>query len=129
MNITTIERVDDLPTAGTDDQGRIWTEYTNKRVTVAIVEVENDYPDEDDMAAAYRNASETAESLAEEWDDTSSEAWSELTKKWYQEATRVFSIIIEFVGVWTTLTVSVSPTASEHAPLAIRNSAVSPAVH
>jgi hypothetical protein len=72
----------DLRTNDTDDRGRIYlgTEYANKRVTVAVVEVENDGPDEDELATAYREASESAESLAEEWDDTSEEAWSELTE-------------------------------------------------
>ena len=72
----------DLRTNETDDRGRIYlgTEYANKRVTVAVVEVENDQPDEDELATAYRDASESAESLAEEWDDTSEEAWSELTE-------------------------------------------------
>jgi hypothetical protein len=70
----------DLRTSDTDDRGRIYlgTEYANKRVTVAVVEVENGRPDEDELAAAYREASESAESLAEVWDDTSDEAWSGL---------------------------------------------------
>lgn len=70
----------DLRTNDTDDRGRIYlgTEYANKRVTVAVVEVENDQPNEDELAAAYREASESAEALAEEWDDTSDEAWSGL---------------------------------------------------
>ncbi|KAB1192911.1 hypothetical protein GJR96_05400 [Haloferax sp. MBLA0076] len=70
----------DLRTNDTDDRGRIYlgTEYANKRVTVAVVEVENDQPDEDELAAAYREASESAESLAETWDDTSDEAWNGL---------------------------------------------------
>ncbi|ELZ76933.1 MULTISPECIES: hypothetical protein [Haloferax] len=70
----------DLRTNDTDDRGRIYlgTEYANKRVTVAVVEVENDQPDEDELAAAYREASESAESLAEAWDDTSDEAWNGL---------------------------------------------------
>lgn len=72
----------DLRTNDTDDRGRIYlgTEYANKRVTVAVVEVENDQPHEDELAAAYRDASDSAESLAEEWDDTSEEAWSGLTE-------------------------------------------------
>lgn len=72
----------DLQTNDTDDRGRIYlgTEYANKRVTVAVVDVETDRPDGDELAAAYRDASESAESLAEEWDDTSAEAWSGLTK-------------------------------------------------
>jgi len=72
----------DLRTNDTDDRGRIYlgTEYANKRVTVAVVEVEDDRPDEDDLAAAYRDASESAASLAEEWNDTSTEAWSGQTE-------------------------------------------------
>ncbi|WP_224448345.1 hypothetical protein [Haloprofundus salilacus] len=72
----------DLRTNDTDDRGRIYlgTEYANKRVTVAVVEVENDRPDGDELAAAYREASESAESLANEWDDTSDEAWSGLAE-------------------------------------------------
>ena len=72
----------DLRTNDTDDRGRIYlgTEYANKRVTVAVVEVENDRPDEDELADAYRDASESAEALAEAWDDTSDEAWSGLTE-------------------------------------------------
>ncbi len=68
----------DLQTNETDDRGRIYlgTEYANKRVTVAVVEVESDHPDEDELAAAYREASESAE----EWDDASDEAWSGLDK-------------------------------------------------
>ncbi|ELY87875.1 hypothetical protein C483_18298 [Natrialba hulunbeirensis JCM 10989] len=72
----------DLQTNETDDRGRIYlgTEYANKRVTVAVVEVDSNHPDEDELAAAYREASESAEELAEEWDDTSDEAWSGLDK-------------------------------------------------
>ena len=72
----------DLRTNETDDRGRIYlgTEYANKRVTVAVVEVENDQPDEDALADAYRDASESAEALAEAWDDSSDEAWSGLTE-------------------------------------------------
>jgi hypothetical protein len=72
----------DLRTNETDDRGRIYlgTEYANKRVTVAVVEVENDRPDEDELAEAYRDASESAEALAEEWDATSDEAWNGLTE-------------------------------------------------
>ncbi|WP_222918273.1 hypothetical protein [Natrinema sp. SYSU A 869] len=70
----------DLRTNETDDRGRIYlgTEYANKRVTVAVVEVESDHPDEDELAAAYREASENSESLAEEWAEVSDEAWSGL---------------------------------------------------
>lgn len=70
----------DLRTKETDDRGRIYlgTEYANKRVTVAVVEVQSDRPDEDKLAAAYREASETAATLADEWDNTSDEAWDTL---------------------------------------------------
>lgn len=71
---------DDLRTKETDDRGRIYlgTEYANKRVTVAIVEVDSDRPDEAELAAAYREASESATELAEPWNDTSEEAWNGL---------------------------------------------------
>ena len=66
----------DLRTNETDNRGRIYlgTEYANKRVTVAVVDVESDRPDEDELAAAYRDASESAE----EWHETSNEAWDGL---------------------------------------------------
>lgn len=72
----------DLRTNDTDNRGRIYlgTEYANKRVTVAVVEVESDQPDEDELAAAYREASESAETLAEEWDKASDEAWGGLAE-------------------------------------------------
>ncbi|MCU4744415.1 hypothetical protein [Natronoglomus mannanivorans] len=72
----------DLRTNETDDRGRIYlgTEYANKRVTVAVVEVESDHPNEDELAAAYREASESAEELAEELDEASDEAWDGLDK-------------------------------------------------
>lgn len=71
---------EELQTNETDDRGRIYlgTEYANKRVTVAVVEVESDRPDEDELAAAYREASESAAALAEEWGETSDEAWNGL---------------------------------------------------
>ena len=71
---------DDLQPNETDDRGRIYlgTEYANKRVTVAVVEVESDRPDEDELAAAYQQASDSAADLAEEWDETSAEAWDGL---------------------------------------------------
>lgn len=71
---------EDLRTKVTDDRGRIYlgTEYANKRVTVAVVEVETKRPDEDELAAAYREASETAASVSEEWSETSDEAWDAL---------------------------------------------------
>lgn len=72
----------DLQTNETDDRGRIYlgTEYANKRVTVAVVEVESDRPNEDELAAAYRDASESAEELAREWDEASNEAWDGLNE-------------------------------------------------
>lgn len=71
---------EDVQTRVTDDRGRVYlgTEYANKRVTVAIVEVEQTLPDEGEFAAAYRDASESAERLAEEWDEASDEAWAGL---------------------------------------------------
>ncbi len=71
---------DELQTRETDDRGRLYlgTEYANKRVTVAVVEVESDGPDEEELAEAYRDASDSAESLSEEWDEASEEAWDEL---------------------------------------------------
>lgn len=68
----------DVRTNETDDRGRIYlgTEYANKRVTVAVIEVDSDQPDEDELAAAYREASESSSTLAEEWDETSDEAWN-----------------------------------------------------
>jgi len=71
---------DELQTNTTDDRGRIYlgTEYANKRVTVAVVDVENDHPDEDELAEAYRDASKSASKIAEEWDRTSDEAWKGL---------------------------------------------------
>jgi len=71
---------DELQTNETDDRGRLYlgTEYANKRVTVAIVDVETDRPEEDELAAAYRDALESASALTEEWDETSEEAWNGL---------------------------------------------------
>jgi hypothetical protein len=70
----------DMRTNETDDRGRIYlgTEYANKRVTVAVVEVESERPDEDELAAAYREASESADQLAAEWEGASDEAWNGL---------------------------------------------------
>lgn len=70
----------DLQTNETDDRGRIYlgTEYANKRVTVAVVEVESDRPDDEKLAAAYREASESADHLAETWEEASDEAWNGL---------------------------------------------------
>ncbi|ELY39290.1 hypothetical protein [Natronorubrum tibetense] len=72
----------DLRTNETDDRGRIYlgTEYANKRVTVAVVDVESDRPDEGELATAYREASEGAEELAEEWNEVSDEAWDGLNE-------------------------------------------------
>ena len=58
----------DLRTNETDDRGRIYlgTEHANKRVTVAVVDVESDRPDEDELAAAYRETSESAAELEAE---------------------------------------------------------------
>ena len=70
----------ELKTNETDDRGRVYlgTEYANKRITVAVIEVESDRPDEDELATAYREASESTEELAEEWDETSDGAWEGL---------------------------------------------------
>lgn len=70
----------ELQTRETDDRGRLYlgTEYANKRVTVAVVEVEPPQTDEEALAAAYRDAAESADRLAEEWDAVSDEAWAEL---------------------------------------------------
>ncbi len=69
-----------LQTNETGDRGRMYlgTEYANKRVTVAVVEVESETPDEEELATAYREASESASDLADEWDEASDEAWSGL---------------------------------------------------
>ncbi|MFC6754490.1 hypothetical protein [Halorubrum tibetense] len=72
----------DLKTNETDDRGRVYlgTEYANKRVTVVAVEVESARPDDDELAAANREASERAEALAGEWSETSDEAWRRLDR-------------------------------------------------
>jgi hypothetical protein len=71
---------EELQTNETDDRGRIYlgTEYANKRVTVAVVEVETDSTDEDALAAAYRDAADSATTLTEEWDGASDDAWADL---------------------------------------------------
>lgn len=71
---------EDIRTKETDDRGRVYlgTEYANKRVTVAVVEVDSVGADEEALAAAYRDAAESAESLAEEWDTASDETWESL---------------------------------------------------
>jgi hypothetical protein len=68
---------DKLQTNETDNRGRVYlgTEYANKRVTVAIVEVESKTPDEEELAAAYREVSESVRELTDEWDGASDEAW------------------------------------------------------
>ncbi len=70
----------DLKTNETDDRGRIYlvTEYANKRAIVAVVEAESDGPDDEELAAAYREASDSAEVLAEEWSEASDETWDRL---------------------------------------------------
>lgn len=70
----------ELRTGQTDDRGRVYlgTEYANRRVTVAVVDVEDGNPDEDELAAAYRDAFESAADLVEEWDAASDEAWTNL---------------------------------------------------
>lgn len=67
-------------TTETDNQGRIrlGTEYANKRVTVAIVNVDPDRPDEDELATAYQDAAENATQLAADWEDASTDAWNAL---------------------------------------------------
>jgi hypothetical protein len=71
---------DELRTNETDDRGRIYlgTEYANKRVTVAVVDVESDPPDEEELAAAYEDAAESGSDIAAEWDATSDEAWDSI---------------------------------------------------
>ena len=71
---------DDIRTKEADDRGRLYlgTEYANKRVTVAVVEVENDRPDGEELAAAYRDASESAHDITRDWDHASDEAWESL---------------------------------------------------
>jgi uncharacterized protein (UPF0276 family) len=64
----------DIRTKETDDWGRLYlgTEYANKRITVAVVEVEDERPNEDELAAAYRDAAESARDI------TSDETWDSL---------------------------------------------------
>jgi hypothetical protein len=71
---------EELQTNKTDDRGRFYlgTEYSNKRVTVAIVDTESNDPPQEDIAEAYREASASARSLTEEWEGTSDEAWTTL---------------------------------------------------
>ncbi len=72
--------LDDIRTKETDDRGRLYlgTEYANKRITVAVVDVEDEQPSEDELAAAYQDAAESARNIAREWDHTSDEAWESL---------------------------------------------------
>ncbi|EMA42533.1 hypothetical protein C448_10692 [Halococcus morrhuae DSM 1307] len=71
---------DDIRTKEADDRGRLYlgTEYANKRVTVAVVAVETDRPDEETLAAAYRDASESAGDITRDWEHASDEAWDSL---------------------------------------------------
>ncbi len=70
----------ELHTNETDDRGRIYlgTEYANRRVTVAVVDVEPEPVEEDELATAYQDASESAAALTEEWRHTSTDPWTEL---------------------------------------------------
>jgi hypothetical protein len=70
---------EDFRTKETDDRGRIYlgTDYANRRVTVAVIDAESD-PEDDELAAAYRDAAESAETLAAEWEEASVEAWDGL---------------------------------------------------
>lgn len=70
----------DLRTKETDDRGRLYlgTEYANKHVTVAVVEVEADRPSDEELAAQYRDAAESARDINREMADVSDEAWAAL---------------------------------------------------
>jgi hypothetical protein len=72
--------MDEFQTNETDDRGRFYLgpEYANKRVTVAVVDVESRTPQDDELAEAYRDAASSAKSLAETWNETSAEAWDSL---------------------------------------------------
>jgi hypothetical protein len=76
MNVET----DDIRTKEADDRGRLYlgTEYANKRITVAVVDIEDDRPSKDELAAAYRDASESAREISREWEQVSDEAWESL---------------------------------------------------
>ncbi len=76
MNVEASE----IKSATTDDRGRIYlgTEFANKDVTVAIVDVSESGPSEDELAAAYKDAAENAETINEEWQHVSDEAWANL---------------------------------------------------
>jgi hypothetical protein len=68
---------DDIRTKEADDRGRLYlgTEYANKRITVAVVDVEDDRPSEDELAAAYQDAATSARDINREWAQVSDEAW------------------------------------------------------
>jgi hypothetical protein len=70
----------DIRTEEADDWGRLYlgTEYANKRVTVAVIAVETDRPDEEALAAAYRDASESADDMTRDWEHASDEVWDSL---------------------------------------------------
>ena len=71
---------DDIRTKEADDRGRLYlgTEYANKRITVAVVDIEDDRPSEDELAAAYRDAADSARDINREWEQVSDEAWDSL---------------------------------------------------
>jgi hypothetical protein len=71
---------DDIRTKEADDRGRLYlgTEYANKRVTVAVVEIEDDGPSDEELAAAYRDAADSARDINREWAQVSDEAWDSL---------------------------------------------------
>ncbi len=71
---------DDIRTKEADDRGRLslGTEYANKGITVAIMEVADNKPSEDELAAAYRNATESAHEITREFECVSDEAWGSL---------------------------------------------------
>ncbi|MDZ7702046.1 MAG: hypothetical protein U5J98_08245 [Halobacteriales archaeon] len=56
----------ELYTKETDSRGRLYlgTEYANKRVTVAVVEVDANSPSDEELASAYRDAAAGAERLS-----------------------------------------------------------------
>jgi hypothetical protein len=70
----------DIRTKEADDRGRLYlgTEYANKRITVAVVDIEDNHPSEDELAAAYRDAAESARDINHEWEQVSDEAWDSL---------------------------------------------------
>lgn len=71
---------DDIQTKVTDNRGRIdlGTEYANKHVTIAVVNVENDIPVDDELAAAYRDATVSARRITHESESASDEPWDSL---------------------------------------------------